>query len=60
MRNVRKIFVQLYSVSLNENQGFIQDFELGGEGGNRMVAGHMHKRVCLLGGSGGMPPCMKP
>ena len=51
--------LQPASVSLNENQGFIQDVELGG-GENRMVAGRMHKRVCLLGGSGGMPPPPPP
>ena len=38
------------------NQGFIQDFELGGkQDGSRMVV-VCETHACLLGGSGSMPP----
>ena len=43
----------------HQSQGFIQDFGMGGEGGEQddsriILACKMH--VCLLGGSTGIPP----
>ena len=53
-------------ILLIRRQGFIQDFELGGEGGGKHDGSRMivacekahsctHMRACLLGVSGGMP-----
>ena len=51
LHTVRLRFISLKLAWNSDTMSFIQDFERRGE--NRIVAGRC---VCLLGGSGGMPP----
>ena len=39
-----------------EDQGFMQGFEMGGKQDSNMAIVMYEMRLCLLGGSGGMPP----